>query len=115
MSLAFAIFADGFWSAMAFRIVAGAGWAGTYMTGLRIIADPLEGTALSRAVSWHAAGVGISNATSFAIAGAVAAFALVNVGLVLPEVALNHRRHPRQVWADMQSQLPNYLAFGLPA
>jgi MFS family permease len=60
---------------MAFRILAGAGWAGTYMTGLRIIADPLEGTAQSRAVSWHAAGVGVSNAASFAIAGAVAALA----------------------------------------
>lgn len=70
--LGFALVADGFWSAMVFRILAGAGWAGTYMTGLRIIADPLEGTAQSRAVSWHAAGVGISNATSFAIAGAAA-------------------------------------------
>jgi MFS family permease len=73
--LGFAFLADGFWSAMVFRILAGAGWAGTYMTGLRIIADPLEGTAQSRAVSWHAAGVGVSNATSFAIAGAVAAIA----------------------------------------
>lgn len=73
--LGFAFLAGGFWSAMAFRILAGAGWAGTYMTGLRIIADPLEGTAQSRAVSWHAAGVGISNAASFAVAGAVAAVA----------------------------------------
>jgi MFS family permease len=70
--LGFALVADGFWSAMVFRILAGAGWAGTYMTGLRIIADPLEGTAQSRAVSWHAAGVGISNAASFAIAGVAA-------------------------------------------
>jgi MFS family permease len=73
--LGFAWFADGFWSAMCFRILAGAGWAGTYMTGLRIISDPLEGTAQSRAVSWHAAGVGVSNAASFALAGAVAALA----------------------------------------
>jgi MFS family permease len=70
--LGFALLADGFWSAMVFRILAGAGWAGTYMTGLRIIADPLEGTAQSRAVSWHAAGVGVSNAASFAIAGVAA-------------------------------------------
>jgi MFS family permease len=60
---------------MLFRILAGAGWAGTYMTGLRIISDPLEGTAQSRAVSWHAAGVGVSNAASFAVAGVVAALA----------------------------------------
>jgi MFS family permease len=70
--LGFALVADGGWSAMVFRILAGAGWAGTYMTGLRIIADPLAGAAQSRAVSWHAAGVGVSNAASFAIAGAVA-------------------------------------------
>ena len=73
--LGFALLADGFWSAMLFRILAGAGWAGTYMTGLRIISDPLEGTAQSRAVSWHAAGVGVSNAASFAVAGVVAALA----------------------------------------
>jgi MFS family permease len=73
--LVFALLADGFWSAMLFRILAGAGWAGTYMTGLRIISDPLEGTAQSRAVSWHAAGVGVSNAASFAVAGVVAALA----------------------------------------
>src|ERR1051325_4124988 len=49
--LGFAWFADGFWSAMCFRILAGAGWAGTYMTGLRVIHHPLEGTAHSPAAS----------------------------------------------------------------
>ena len=67
----FALFADGFWSALLLRMLAGIGWAGTYMPGLKAIADPLEGTAQSRAVSWHAAGVGISGAASFAIAGLV--------------------------------------------
>src|SRR5437764_4235045 len=67
----FALFADGFWTALALRILAGIGWAGTYMPGLKAIADPLDGIAQSRAVSWHAAGVGISGAASFAIAGLV--------------------------------------------
>jgi MFS family permease len=67
--IGFALFADGFWSAFFFRVLAGVGWAGTYMPGLKAIADPLEGVAQSRAVSWHAAGVGISGAASFAIAG----------------------------------------------
>jgi MFS family permease len=53
------------------RLVAGIGWAGTYMPGLKAIADPLDGVAQSRAVSWHAAGVGISGAASFAIAGLI--------------------------------------------
>ena len=71
----FALVADGFWSALMFRLLAGVGWAATYMPGLKILADPLEGDAQSRVVSWHALGVGISNAASFAIAGWIAALA----------------------------------------
>jgi MFS family permease len=67
----FALLADGFWSAFLFRVLAGIGWAGTYMPGLKAIADPLEGAPQSRAVSWHAAGVGISGAASFSIAGLI--------------------------------------------
>jgi MFS family permease len=67
--LGFALLADGFWSGLALRAVAGVGWAGCYMPGLKAIADRLEGTAQSRAVTWHAAGVGIAGAASFAVAG----------------------------------------------
>ena len=73
--LGFAFVADGFWPGLIFRLLAGIGWAATYMPGLKIIADPLEGVAQSRVVSWHALGVGISNAASFAIAGWIAALA----------------------------------------
>src|SRR5690606_37166673 len=31
----FALFAEGYWSAMGFRALTGLGWAGTYMTGLK--------------------------------------------------------------------------------
>src|SRR5215471_13336273 len=67
----FALAADGFWTAFLLRVLAGIGWAGTYMPGLKAIADPLDGVAKSRAVSWHAAGVGISGAGSFAVAGLI--------------------------------------------
>ena len=67
--LGFAMLADGFWSGFLMRALAGIGWAGAYMPGLKAITDPLEGNAQSRAVSWHAAGVGIAGAISFAIAG----------------------------------------------
>jgi MFS family permease len=66
--LGFALLADGFWSGLLMRALAGIGWAGAYMVGLKAIADPLEGAAQSRAVSWHAAGVGIAGAVSFAVA-----------------------------------------------
>jgi MFS family permease len=66
--LGFALVAEGFWSGLLMRALAGIGWAGAYMPGLKAIADPLEGAAQSRAVSWHAAGVGIAGAVSFAAA-----------------------------------------------
>lgn len=69
--LSFALFADGFWSAMAARVLAGIGWAGTYMTGLKLLADRVEGRLLARAVSGHAASIGIAGAFSFAIAALV--------------------------------------------
>ena len=35
----FAWLAEGFWSALLLRALAGVGWAGTYMTGLKLLAD----------------------------------------------------------------------------
>jgi len=71
----FALLAEGFWSGLVWRALAGIGWAGCYMPGLKVLADRLEGAAQSRAVSWHAAGVGIAGASSFAVAGAMDALA----------------------------------------
>jgi MFS family permease len=69
--LGFAFVADGFWCGLVLRAAAGIGWAGAYMPGLKAIADTLEGDAQSRAVSAHAAGVGVAGASSFAIAGLI--------------------------------------------
>jgi MFS family permease len=69
--LGFALLADGFWSGLALRVLAGAGWAGCYMPGLKAVTEGLHGAAQSRAVSWHALGVGIAGALSFAMAGAL--------------------------------------------
>ncbi|MBU8547138.1 MULTISPECIES: MFS transporter [Roseomonadaceae] len=73
--LGFAFLAEGFWSALSLRALAGIGWAGCYMPGLKALADRLEGAAQSRAVSWHAAGVGIAGAASFLVAGTLDALA----------------------------------------
>ena len=67
--LGFAFVADGFWTALILRAAAGIGWAGAYMPGLKAIADTLEGDAQSRAVSMHAAGVGVAGASSYAVSG----------------------------------------------
>jgi MFS family permease len=70
--LGFALVADGFWWGIILRAAAGIGWAGAYMPGLKVIADTLEGNAQSRAVSAHAAGVGVAGASSYALAGLIA-------------------------------------------
>ncbi|HEY7655036.1 MAG TPA: MFS transporter [Methylomirabilota bacterium] len=67
----FAALADGFWSAAAARALAGVGWAGTYMTGLKLLADRVEPVLMSRAVAGHAASIGIAGALSFVFAGSL--------------------------------------------
>jgi len=62
--IGFAVSADGFWSAGAARALAGVGWAGTYMTGLKLLADRVEPGLMSRAVAGHAASIGIAGALS---------------------------------------------------
>ena len=64
--LMFGLFADGFWSALAMRALTGMGWAGTYMTGLKLLADRVDARMMSRATAGHAASIGISGALSFA-------------------------------------------------
>jgi MFS family permease len=102
----FAFVADGFTSALIFRALAGIGWAGAYMPGLKAIADTLEGDEQSRAISMHAAGVGIAGASSYAVAGllgewfapsaaflfgaACATTALVIAWIVMPSAAPKH-------------------------
>ena len=64
-----ATLADQFWSGMIFRALAGIGWAGTYMVGLRALTDEMSGASQSRAVAANAASIGISGALSFVLAG----------------------------------------------
>jgi MFS family permease len=71
-ALGYALLADGFWWAVAFRALWGIGWAGTYMPGLKALTDFIEGPGQSRAVAVHAASVGISGAASFVISGTIA-------------------------------------------
>ncbi len=67
LGMAFA--ADGFWTGLLFRVLAGIGWGGTYMVGLKALADLIEGPAQSRAVAFHAASIGAGGALSFVVAG----------------------------------------------
>lgn len=64
----FAALADGFWPALLLHAVAGAGLAGTYMPGLRLLADRLSGSAQPRAVGFYTASFGIGTASSYLLA-----------------------------------------------
>jgi len=102
--LLFGLLADGFWSALALRALTGIGWAGTYMTGLKLLADQVDARMMSRAVTGHAASIGISGSLSyvcgdllasefgwrvaFASAGVTAAIAWLTVALAVPGRAL---------------------------
>lgn len=68
----FGFIAEGFWSALMLRALAGIGWAGTYMTGLKLLADQVDKKLMSRATAGHAASVGVSGAASFACADLLA-------------------------------------------
>jgi len=73
--LLFAGYADGFWSALGARALTGIGWAGTYMTGLKLLVDLVDDKLMSRAAAGHAASIGISGALSFACADLIAGLA----------------------------------------
>jgi MFS family permease len=65
--LLFGLLAQGFWSALALRALTGIGWAGTYMTGLKLLADKVDQKMMSRAVTGHVASIGVSGAFSYMV------------------------------------------------
>jgi MFS family permease len=125
--LLFGLFADGFWSAFATRALAGIGWAGTYMTGLKLLADQVDSKLMSRAVTGHAASIGISGAVSyllgdvladqfgwrwtFALAALTAAIAWVMVALSVPSKTPAPRTTAQGALFDFRPVVRNTSAF----
>ena len=69
----FALFADGLVTALPFQILIGVGLGGTYMPGLKVLTDPLEGNTQARAVGFYTASFGIGSSLSIVICGAIGA------------------------------------------
>ena len=69
--LGMAYVAHDFATGMIFRAIAGFGWAGTYMVGLRVLSDELEGRIRSRGVAFHAGAMGAGGSLSFFLAGEI--------------------------------------------
>jgi len=70
--LGFAFAATGFWSAMVWQAVQGAGIGGTYMTGLRVMTDRLPGAVPSRAIAFYTGAFSVGTAVSFVLSGEIA-------------------------------------------
>lgn len=65
----FALFANGFWSALIFRSFAGIGLAGTFIPGLKALIDRLKGKHLERGISYYTATFSLGTGASFFITG----------------------------------------------
>ncbi len=89
--LGFALFAHGFWSAMAWRFLTGIAIAGSYMPGLKALTDRLpEGPIGGRPQALYSATFSLASAASLLLAGLLtqlvgwpAAFALTGVTALL--------------------------------
>lgn len=86
-AIGFALCARDLPSALAWQAVGGIGLAGTYMPGLKILTDHIEGRSQSRAIAFYTSTFGIGTSVSFWLAGAIAlrwswpwAFALSALG-----------------------------------
>jgi len=71
-SAGFAVLAQGLWSALAFRALAGLGLAGTFIPGLKALVDRLEPSAQPRGVALYTATFGLGTSLSFWAAGEAA-------------------------------------------
>lgn len=100
-ALGFALLAGGLWSALFFQALAGAGLAGTYMPGLKVLTDHIEGPGQSRSVAFYTASFGLGTAFSLVLAGATAAlgwrwvFAVAAAGPLLAGLLVMMRTPPR--------------------
>jgi MFS family permease len=64
-ALGFGLTAQGVWSASLFQFIAGAGLAGTYMPGLKLIADRIDGTLHPRLVAFYTTSFTLGASASF--------------------------------------------------
>lgn len=91
---AFGIFAQGFWSATVIWSIAGLGFAGAYMPGLKALTDRLPPGDTSRAVTLYTSSFSVGVGISFLVAQVIAdrwgwrpAFLLTGVGPIAMVVA----------------------------
>ncbi|MBT3330196.1 MAG: MFS transporter, partial [Rhodospirillaceae bacterium] len=68
-SFSMAQFADGFWWALALRFIAGFGFAGIHIIGMKLLADRLSGPSQARGSAFYTGAFAIGSGCSFLVAG----------------------------------------------
>jgi predicted MFS family arabinose efflux permease len=117
-AMGFAFLADGFWSALPLRVLAGAGLAGTYMPGLKALTDRIEDPRLqTRAVSFYTSSFGIGTSLSYLLAGEIEAwlgwrwaFGLPALGVILSLAIALAVLRPKPV-AHVPAHILSFLDF----
>ena len=106
-----AFLATGFWSALPWRVIAGAGLAGCYMPGLKVLTDRLPELRHARAVAFYTACFSVGTAASYALAGGAlewfgwrGAFLFVAVGPLFGVIALVTLVAPRAPEAAVEER-----------
>ena len=119
----FMLLAGGLASALFFQFLIGAGLGGSYMPGLKMLADRLEGAAQSRAVAFYTASFGIGSSLSIFICGLIGAaygwqaafgcgvlgpvLAAMMVNLVMPRGRTRAKDQPAPALLDFRPVLRN--------
>lgn len=70
--LGFALTAEGFWSALSWRLLSGVGLAGTYMPGLKALVDRISAERQPRWISYYTASFSLGTSGSFLATGTLA-------------------------------------------
>ncbi len=117
-AVGFAVFADGFVSALPWRFISGASLACTYMPGLRMLTDRLQSTSHARGIAFYTACFSSGSALSFLLIGQVETWlgveAAVNSAIFGPPIALaltlyitKSKAHPSpRGWRELFNYLP---------
>jgi len=119
----FAFFADGLVTALIFQFVIGAGLGGSYMPGLKMLTDQLDGAVQSRGVAFYTASFGVGSSLSIYLCGLIgeafgwqAAFvhgaagpvlAALLVAALMPRGRTRSADHPPQALLDFRPVLRN--------
>jgi len=126
-SLGFALLARDLLTAMLFQAMVGAGLAGTYMPGLRLLTDQFQGATPSRAVAFYTSTFGLGTTGSLLLAGVLEpigwtwAFAAAALGPLIagPLVFFSFSARPAQTGGpapgmlfDFRPVLRNHDAMG---